>query len=447
MYTARLARIYQGRWSLLYGPIFLLAACIIAWGALVYKPLPPRSVIFAAGNPQGGYMKMARRYVQVLAYQGLQVQIVNTTGWTGILDKFAKLKEQDPVQIGFVQGMYSHRPLPDTRALAVVGREPLWLYARQADIKKVADLQGKRVGLGPAGTSTREATLRMLEAAGVDTSKIQLSEASGVDAVNQLLDGRLDAVGFVLGEDSQPVQMANQSEALVLLGVDYPTELARREPRLRGIVLPQGSLELRADIPPRDLLMVATQTHLIVREGVHPATQRLLLRAAKNIHEMPSFLQGHAEFPNNQSSDFPLASQANLPLAAHPWLERVLPYWWAQLADLLLTVVLPVLALTAMLIWWVSRWFDWRVNGRLQQIYGEVSFLQEEVNQASMQTDLQSELLPKALMQLDALEQRAMRLALPQRFADRAYTLRQHLAVVRLHFMEMMKVTHRASQS
>jgi TRAP-type uncharacterized transport system substrate-binding protein len=443
-----LARLYQQRWWLLYGPILAIAAAVIAWGVLIYKPLPSRTLIFAAGNPQGGYMKIARRYVSLLAQQGLQVQIVNTTGWTGILDKFAKPKEQDPVQAGFAQGMYAHRKLPDTRALAVIGREPLWLYARAGDAKKAADLQGKRIGLGPQGTSTREGTLRLLEAAGLSTWQNKLSEDSGVQAVSQLLEGKLDAVGFVLGEDSQPVQMANRSEGLVLLGVDALAELARLEPRLRPFVLPQGALELRSNLPPRDLLMVATQTHLIVREGVHPATQRLLLRVAKNVHEIPSFLQGHGEFPTVQGADYPLASEALTPLAAHPWLEKVLPYWWAQLADVLLSLVLPTLLTAVLLIAWISRLFNWRVNGKLQQIYGEVSFVQEEVNHASMQGPQPMSMVQDALARLDVLEQRAMKLALPQRFADRAYTLRQHLAVVRLHLLEMMKVmTHTPASS
>jgi TRAP-type uncharacterized transport system substrate-binding protein len=431
--------LYRQRLLMLYGPVLVMASFLLVWGITVYKPLPPRLIAIAAGNPQGGYMKVARRYVQLLSQQGLQVQIVNSTSWTGILDMYTAPVDAAPVQAGFAQGMYSQLELPDTRALAVIGREPLWIYARAAQVRSLKDLHGKRIGLGPAQTSTHMATLRTIEAAGLDIGKLVLSEASGVEAVSMLLEDKLDAVGFVLGEDSQPVQMANNSEDLILLGVENSAELMRLEPRLRTFVLPQGALELRSDIPSRDLLMVATQTHLVVRETLHPATQRLLLRVAKNVHDMPSFLQGQGEFPASQGSDFTLASQARVTPAAHPLLEKVLPYWWAQLIDLILSWVIPVLLFTAALLYAISRSFDWRVNGQLQRLYGQVSFLQDEVNALHDRRKTSQESIRAALQQLDELDQRAIKLALPQRFADRAYTLRQHLTVVRMHFLGLMK--------
>jgi TRAP-type uncharacterized transport system substrate-binding protein len=434
-----LNKLYRQRLLMLYTPVLIVAGFLLVWGVTVYKPLPPRMIAIAVGNPQGGYMKIARRYVQLLSQQGLQVQIVNSAGWTGILDMFAKPLDAAPVQAGFAQGMYSRRELPDTRALAVIGREPLWIYAKAAKTNSLKDLQGKRIGLGPAQSSSHEATRRLMEAAGLDISKLVLSEATGVEAVNMLLEDKLDAVSFVLGEDSQPVQMANRSEDLILLGVENSAALTRLEPRLRAFVLPQGALELRSDIPARDLLMVATQTHLVVREALHPATQRLLLRIAKNVHDMPSFLQGHGEFPGSQGSDYALSSQALLTPVAHPWLEKVLPYWWAQLVDLMLGWVLPVLLVAATLLYTISRLFDWRVNGQLQQLYGQVSFLQDEVNVLHSRHETSQGSVRAALQQLDQLDQRAIKLALPQRFADRAYTLRQQLTVVRMHFLGMMK--------
>jgi hypothetical protein len=125
-----------------------------------------------------------------------------------------------------------------------------------------------------------------------------------------------------------------------------PTHLPRANPSCSAFVLPQGTIELRGDLPPRDLTLLYTRTHLLVRDNLHPALQRALLDAASVIHASPALLQRQSEYPEFQGSDFPLSPHAQrYALGYQPWMEAVLPFWWAQLAELLLYLVLPVLLL------------------------------------------------------------------------------------------------------
>ena len=72
------------------------------------------------------------------------------------------------------------------------------------------------------------------------------------------------------------------------------------------MLLPQGSIALRGDVPPRDVTLASLQTHWLVKPDLHPALQRALLLAAIEIREQSTFLQRHGQFPGYRGSDFKL---------------------------------------------------------------------------------------------------------------------------------------------
>ncbi len=64
-------------------------------------------------------------------------------------------------------------------------------------INSVADLKGKRVSVGAAGSGTETIANRVLEAYGMDASKdIQRERLAAADSANRLRDGGLDAFFF-----------------------------------------------------------------------------------------------------------------------------------------------------------------------------------------------------------------------------------------------------------
>jgi hypothetical protein len=193
------------------------------------------------------------------------------------------------------------------------------------------------------------------------------------------------------------------------------------------MLLPEGSLELGNNLPPRDVTMASMQTHLTIKPSVHPALQRALMNAAVEIHEEPTFLQRHGQFPTYSSSDFPLSpvakaySQGNRAL-----METLLPYRTAQMAELLLFAVIPILLLTIFVLAWIPRWFDWRVNSTLHHFYGDLKFLESEMESVATSNPMG---LRGLIERLDAIEQSVVRMELPDEFSDRWYTLREHLSV------------------
>ncbi|MES3003938.1 MAG: hypothetical protein V4787_24825 [Pseudomonadota bacterium] len=427
--------LYRQRWGLCYLPVVAIALLAIWAMARWVFPLPPTTVTLGVGVPQGGFAQMGARYRDELERRGIGVDIVTSTaGAAGPLQRLAI--DSDTVQAGFAHGLLVERgPRAQVQALAVVGKQPLWIFTHHADATSLSMLRGWRIAAGPAGSATRDIARMLLAQARVSPSDVTWeSEHQGLAAANDLLEHRVDAMITIGSGDAPTVRLLSRSPGIHMLGLDRADLLAAREPRLQPFVLPQGAIELRGDVPARDLTLLFTGTHLLVRPGMHPALQRALLDAATEIHAIPSFLQRQSEYPDFQT-DFPLSPVAQRYAAGQrPWLETTLPYWWAQLAELLLYAVLPIVVITAAALVWIPRLFSLRVDAVLAHYYGELNFLDYDLDEVATETPIR---IKGMLARLDHMEHEVASLDLPDRFADRWYTLRQHLAGVRERLLDL----------
>jgi hypothetical protein len=162
---------------------------------------------------------------------------------------------------------------------------------------------------------------------------------------------------------------------------------------------------------------------------MHPALQRALVDVAHDIHEAPSFLQRQGEFPNSREVDFtPSPIAQALANGDRPWTERVLPYWWAQFAELLMYGVAPILVITLLALLWIPSFFNWKVNAALQNFYGELKFLETDIEPTASSRPIE---IKNLLKRLDDIEAKVTMLDLPNSYANRWYTLREHIARAR----------------
>jgi len=258
----------------------------------------------------------------------------------------------------------------------------------------------------------------------------------GEAAVDALASGRVDAVVHVASGDSQTAATLARLDNAGLLGVERAGLLAAREPRLRSIVMPQGVIELRSNLPPADLPTMVTLTHLLVRADLHPALQRALLDVAGELHVMTGFLEDQGVYPTLVGSNFPVSPVAEKMLRGHrPWMERVLPFGVAQWAELVWYALLPLSLLGGALALRAPRYLDWRAAAKLQHHYGELKFLEDDLARTQPRHPDQ---LQRQALRLNQLEREVMSIELPDRYADRWYTLREHMQQVRqrLHALQ-----------
>ncbi len=435
--------LYRRRWGMLYLPVLLLASLLTVVAARYWFPLPPTTLALSAPKPGAGFAPLAERYRKELAHRGITLELSNSETLAHLL--IGQLTDAlNPVGATFAAGLLSNSvPLKTTRtqytsvqALAILGKHPVWVFTNDERINSMSQLRGKRIAAGPVSSMTREAAqLLLLQAQISDNQVVWEQELAAMPAGDALFRGQIDAV-FVIADSEAPViRMLSRTDNIYMVGVARANALTALEPRLWATVLPQGAIELRGNVPPKDLTLLYTNNHLVIRSDMHPALQRVLLDVATEIHAVPTLLQQQDEYPDFLGTDFALSPHAlRYSKGYRPWLEQIFPYWWAQLAHLVLYGVLPILVLTALALVWIPSLFSLRVSAVLSHYYGELKFLEHDMDSVIADKPMA---MKSMLAKLDNMERDVTSLDLPDRYADRWYTLRAHLSAAQERLLKL----------
>ncbi|MDP2022890.1 MAG: ABC transporter substrate-binding protein [Hydrogenophaga sp.] len=436
----KLMLLYRRRWLLIYLPILLALAGVLAIVTRLWQPLPPQRLVIGTGPAQSSYLRLAQLYASRLEHRGIAVDLVP---YPRPQDALQHMKPgDDAIDVTFAQGLYAPAhatPTPGdgVHALAVIGHEIIWVFARE-DIADMGQLRGRRIATSVADSSNRIAADLLLAHLRIRPDEVEFVPEVGDSALAALTEGRVDAVVHVATGDSQTANALARLNGVHILGMERAGALAARERRLWPVVMPQGSIELRSQLPARDLPTMVTLTHLLVRPGLHPALQRALLDVAGELHVMSGFLETPGRYPTTVGSDFPVSPAAlQHARGERPWMETLLPFGTAQKAELFLYAVLPLGLLGVALLLRAPRYIDWRVDAALQHIYGEVRFMEEDLSRQPAHKPVS---LQPLLERLDTLERQVAQMQLPNRYAGRGYTLRQHLYETRQRLIAMYAI-------
>lgn len=412
--------------------IFLLAGIGFAVAFQFVEPAPPRHVVMTSGGESGAYYHFAKRYAAILARDGITLEVRTSEG---SVDNLQRLRNGE-AQIGFVQGGVIETSDSDNGdagadndgllSLGSVFYEPVWVFYRGPRISKLTELQGKRIAIGQEGSGIRQLARRLLEDNEVDfqTNTVAIS---GLDAAEELQQGRIDAAFIIAAEHAPVVQVLLRSPGVKLMSFSQSAAYERRYPFMTRLTMPQGVADLVRDLPAQDTRILAPTASLVISEDLHPALQNLLLQAARQVHGKPGFFQSADEFPAYMDAMLPLSPEAERFLkSGPPFLQRYLPFWLAVLVDRLIVLLVPVIALLIPLMRIAPALYSWRVRSRVFRCYGELKVLE---------LDLKNNFDPVRLAEyrdrLDALDEEASELHLPLGYTDLGYTLREHVNLVR----------------
>jgi len=134
--------------------------------------------------------------------------------------------------------------------------------------------------------------------------------------------------------------------------------------------VPSGVVDLVADIPDRDVTLLAATATLVVRENVHPVIVRLLLKTAETVHNRPGLFEAPNAFPSDAFVELPLHEVARRYLRkGPPFLERFLPFWIAVTVERWALLVLPVVGLLLPLIRILPSLYNSRMRRRVTRWY------------------------------------------------------------------------------
>jgi TRAP-type uncharacterized transport system substrate-binding protein len=395
-----------------------------AWTALVYRRfLPPRTVVMTTGPDGGSYRDLGEKYRKILARSGVTLELRPSLG---DVENLQRLRDsRSGVSVGFAGGgLTTESESPDIVSLGTIGYYPLWIFCRGiADADKLKELRGKRVAVGMEGSGTRPMALELFRVNELDkvVTLVSLPFAESSDA---LLAGQIDCACMLTTAEAPAVRTLLADKRVNLLDFARADAYVALYPYLRKVVLPEGVGNLAANLPPRNVTLIASTTSLLVREDLHPAIQFLLLQAANEIHSSAGILSRHEQFPTPEPGDLPLSAEAkSFYKSGGNFLQKHLPFWlWAFAAHLLLYVI-PLAVILYPLSKAIPAVIDLVVDTRLNKIYGELRDLEGRIDGGEPSKDLADT--------LHDLEQRTMQMHVPAKYDRALYTLRQHLNLVR----------------
>jgi len=449
------------------GPFLVLAVSLLLLAYWWLDPNPPKRVTLATGPAQSAYEEFGKRYASILAQDGITVELLPSQGSAHNL----QLLRDGKADLGFVQGGTSEQRPEDEENLESLGSlfvEPVWLFYREdaarklpspgtpgvrsaeppqastapssgdrgrappearaatsvGSINSLTQLQGWRVNTGTAGSGIPNLMAKLLDSNKVDPSSLTISELEQTPATVAFLEGKLDAIVFASAPESLMVQMLLQTPGIALMDFPQSEAYSRRFAFLSPVLLPRGVVDLAANIPPRDVRLVAPTTALLNHKGTHPALLQLFVQAGNQIHGGAGWFKRAREYPNLLNNELPVSAEAERSIKSDkPFLQRYLTFWVANLVERMWLVMGIIIAVMLPLSRIVPPVYAFRVRSRIFRWYGQLRDIEERI-----EADGNNQTL---LEELDDLEARAEKISVPLSYTDELYALRSNIQLVR----------------
>ncbi len=155
----------------------------------------------------------------------------------------------------------------DLRGLACLYNETIHIVARDgAGIASVADLRGKRVSVGAAGSGTEANARQILAAAGITYADIKPQYLSFGESASNLKDGNIDAAFTTGGAPIAAIQDLAVSRKTVMVPVDK--ELAAK-------LMKEWSFYAATVIPANTYQGITTDTHTVTVKSMLAVSAKL----------------------------------------------------------------------------------------------------------------------------------------------------------------------------
>jgi TRAP-type uncharacterized transport system substrate-binding protein len=411
------------RWTLLVA--ILVAIALV--GAWFLQSTIPRHIVLASGTKDGMYHQLALRYKEILARDGVTVE----ERLTGGADDNERLLH-DPasgVDVAFMPGgIVRAAERGNLVMLMALYYEPLWIFYRGSEsLTQLDELRYKRVAVGSPGSGVRAFTEPLLAANNLTGSNTQLVPLANLEALRALQSGQVDAAFLIGPPRAAAIWQALHDSNLKLMSLARADAYPRRYPYIKRLTLPPGTIDLALRIPDEEVKLIGTKAMLVARDGLPPAIINLFLEAARALHGEQGYFEADDEFPNTAQVDLPVAADAVRHHRFGPSiLHLYLPFFVATYVERLIILLVPLLVLLVPLVNFLPQILRWRVRSRIYRWYGELTMLERDV--ATRKGTLPIE---QWLADLDRIEQATARIRTPTSYASEAYTLREHIGLVR----------------
>jgi len=409
----------------------LLAVVLVGatlWVSIQFPiPAPPRRIVLASGPEFGLYHQHALRYRELLARNGIEVELKRSSGAGENIELL--LDPASGVDVAFVQGGLKQPPRTDGLVMLIsLYYEPLWIFHRVSDTPtEIRELKGRRISNGGPGTGTHASTEPLLLANGLDVDSTPRMPLNGPEALAALRRGDVDVMFYVGGVDTPFVRDALNDPALKPMSLPRAEAYAHRWPHISRLTLSEGTIDLERSVPQQQVSLIGTKAMLAARDGLHPAIINLLVDAAREIHAEQDEFKAAGEFPNTAPVDLRVSMHAdNYRRYGASAFYNYLPFWVAAFLERAIILLVPMLVVLLPLLSYIPKFIRWRMRSRIYRWYGELALIERDVGSGQ---DLPP--IDQWLRDLDRIEHAVEGVRTPACYASEAYTLRDHIGLVR----------------
>ena len=418
--------------------VFVMAAAA-TWSFL---PPPLPSVARMGTGPVGGhYGRFAEGLRQVVAEHDIELELVATAG---SMENIRLLLEGE-IDVGLVQsGNLSQIQAAQLESVASVFYEPV-LVVERADwaAEHGRDIEGGRIAVGVPGSGVHALALALLDDQGIrdgvppGTRFVEIGDERAVEA---LLAGEVDAGLFVTSLELPWVYPLFAEPGLEVTDFALAEAFTRHYRYLRRVVIPAGLIDLRSEIPPNDVQVIATTASLVVRPDAHQALIPLFIQSAREQLYQGGLMAGPDEFPSAFGVDAPLADEALDYFERGPtFFYRWLPFRYAFGATRLAILLIPLATLLYPLFRSAGPTYRWVIQRRIYRWYRVLRRLEERMDASSDAASLQ-----QIQKELERVGDRIWNTHVPPRFGSNLYALRAHYRIL-LERLDLLEKSARGS--
>ncbi|MGD9805123.1 MAG: TAXI family TRAP transporter solute-binding subunit [Hyphomicrobiaceae bacterium] len=419
-------------------PAVMLIAVVLWFLLKLVHPAPPSVITIATGGTEGAYYSFGKAYAEVLARSGITLRVRATSG---SIENLRLLSDPaSGVDVALMQGgIISATSGKDVVSLGRAFVEPLWVFYRaDRPIEMLHELKGRRIGIGPDGSGTRQLALTLLQTNGLRRDSANLSPLTGEAAADALRAGTLDAVFLAMAPESPVIQALVQDPTIKLMNFAQAEAYTRYLPYLKRIVLPRGAFNLARDVPGHDTSLIAPVAAVVARDGFHSALAGLLIDAMREVHGKGGLFSRFGEFPQAADPEVDLAPDVERYYKAGPsFLKRFLPFWLATMLERMLVLAVPVAGLIIPMARLLPLIYKWRIKRRLLYWYARLKALESQ-----LLADPQGGALSFQRSEIERIDSAISNIPVPLGFSEEYYNLRRAVDLVRQRILAHATFIH-----
>ncbi|MEU5660155.1 TAXI family TRAP transporter solute-binding subunit [Streptomyces sp. NPDC047737] len=209
--------------------VAVVLGLLLWWVLPIGEDEPSGSLTFSTGVRSGVYQRYGQRLERALAKDmpKVSIELQNSEGSQQNVERVATGKADFTIATADAVATYLQSGKPGAERL----RGCVRLYddyvqlvvPRGSDVRRIADLRGKRVGVGQKGSGVLLVADRLMKAAGLDPAADIAPVHAGIDTMpKRLADGRLDAFFWSGGLPTAAVQDLSEKFAIRLIPLEDP---------------------------------------------------------------------------------------------------------------------------------------------------------------------------------------------------------------------------------